>query len=562
MLNIRFIAPLLLIAAPLALAASANGPQLPDYIPSCTSPQMAGPIQPTGNTSNLNSMPTVVFNGTDYAVAWVDGSNAVRFRRFYADGTPAGPLQTPVAAIGASMDAQPGLVWTGTDYGLAYPDASYNIIFKKLDANGVQSTAPVQLNTAPWTSRLGSERISAAWSGAGFAVAWGFATATSQGVDIFVTGLDATGAVIPSLQAIDVSGLAGSESYPQILWSAPLNEYLLIFVSSTAPTTINYAVLTLAGSHSTGVLVTNAVGARSRPSVAKTENGYGLAWVDSRDGNNEIYFAVLNYNFGKVSADIRMTNDPATDDWPVPMWTGSEYGLVFADNRSGSYEIWYQRADGSGQPVGGNVRLTTSSGLSWPGAAFNRKGFLLAAGDYYFGNVSGPLHVLPVGCSYAYNPPSCPANFLAYNITGTTASVSWSPSSDPVADLAYYAVYRNNAMVGKTAVEYFNDSGLPLSSTNNYMIQPVNAWQLQNTTCTGSIYVKTNATLTLTMTKATTSDAGLNWTNAGFNNYNIFRGNRPQVMSQTGSTPNLSATDAGALTDTLSYFYSVDNPGP
>ncbi len=562
MSDIRFIVPALLLAAPLALVASSGAPELPAYIPWCGTPQVTGPLQPTGSTTSLNSLPAVVFNGTDYAVAWVDGANAIRFRRFFADGTPSGPIQTPVTAGGSNWDVQPGLVWTGADYGLAYPDSAYNLFFKKLDANGLQSTAPVQLNTAAWTSRLGNERVSVAWNGAGFAVAWGYATATSQGTDIFVTGLDASGAIIPAMQAVDVSALAGNEAYPQIVWSAPLNEYRVIFTNPTAPASIGFASFTLAGAHSAGTLVSNATGARSRPSLAKSDNGYGLAWVDTRDGNYEIYFAVLNYSFIKVSADIRMTSDPGVDDMPVTMWTGSEYGLVFVDNRSGWNEIWYQRVDGSGQPAVSNVRLTVSNGLSWPGAAFNRQGFLVAAGDYYYSNVSGPNHVLPVGCNYDSTPPSCPSNFLAYNITGTTASVSWSPSSDAESDLAYYAVYRNNTLVGKTGVAFYNDSGLPLSSTNNYMVQPVNAQQLQNTGCTSSIYVKTNATLTLTMNKATTSDAGLNWTDANFNSYNIFRGNRPQVMSLIGATPNLSSTDANALTNTLSYFYSVDNPGP
>ena len=95
-----------------------------------------------------------------------------------------------------------------------------------------------------------------------------------------------------------------------------------------------------------------------------------------------------------------------------------------------------------------------------------------------------------------------------------------------------------------------------------FSIQPVNAAQNQNTACTASLYVRTNASLTLTMNKASVDDAGLDWTDAGFNNYNIFRGTRPQVMSQIGATPELTSTAANVLTSPVSYFYSVDNPGP
>jgi hypothetical protein len=33
-------------------------------------------------------------------------------------------------------------------------------------------------------------------------------------------------------------------------------------------------------------------------------------------------------------------------------------------------------------------------------------------------------------------------------------------------------------------------------------------------------------------------------------------------MSQIGATPTLTAPDPNALNNSLSYFYSVDNPGP
>lgn len=45
---------------------------------------------------------------------------------------------------------------------------------------------------------------------------------------------------------------------------------------------------------------------------------------------------------------------------------------------------------------------------------------------------------------------------------------------------------------------------------------------------------------------------------AGFNIYSIFRGYDPQVMTQIGAAPSLTAPDANALPDTLSYFYLFD----
>ena len=121
-------------------------------------------------------------------------------------------------------------------------------------------------------------------------------------------------------------------------------------------------------------------------------------------------------------------------------------------------------------------------------------------------------------------------------------------------------MYRNNVPVAKTTDAFYNDSGLNLNNTYNYLVQPVNAAQLQNGNCTTSIYLKTGASLTLTMNKSA-PDAVLHWTDAGFNNYNIFRGTDPRVMQQIGNTPALTQQDPNALSGATSYYYTVDDPG-
>ena len=180
--------------------------------------------------------------------------------------------------------------------------------------------------------------------------------------------------------------------------------------------------------------------------------------------------------------------------------------------------------------------------------------------------------MIPLGCTYDWTPPTCPGNFLVHNITGTSLDVSWSPSGDPENDIAYYQVYRNNAPPplppppgnpmdgGKTSSTKYHDINLDLNTTYNYMVQPVNAAQPQNYACTSSIYVKTNATLTLKLDK-NSPDARLNWTDISIGNYNIFRGTSPQVMQKIGETGGQQFDDANVLLDNVNYFYTVDDPG-
>jgi hypothetical protein len=166
----------------------------------------------------------------------------------------------------------------------------------------------------------------------------------------------------------------------------------------------------------------------------------------------------------------------------------------------------------------------------------------------------------PLGCQADTTPPTCPLNLLAYNITGATATVSWLPSTEDYTDIAFYQVYRDNIPLGRTARNWYADSGLDLNTTYNYSVRPVNAAQMENGACAESIYIKTNASLILKMDKST-PDAHLFWTDGGMNNYNIFRGTDPRVMKKIGSTMNLEAEDPEVLLDGVTYFYTVDDPG-
>ncbi len=555
---------LLFATAPLALAAASGAPEMPEVFPTCPSPQPIAPPQSVaGSSTYYRSNP--VWNGREFGVAYSGTDNRLHFVRVYADGTVAAP---PLTLTSRGTYYPPSLVWNGSGYGVAWMETSaasvnYQIYFARLNPDGSMIGSELKVSVAGALETASAYSPALAWSGAGYAVVWtDYRNGATTGYDIYATLLDSAGAIAGGGALHDqvVSTATNNQYSPTLAWSAGAGLYVAIWqdLRSNTKYELYESYITPAGTVGGNTSAVSGASNSYAPAVADTGNGLGLVWYDYRDANYEIYFARLNANGSKVGADLRLTNDTANSYYPRIVWTGGEFGVVWYDYRSG-IETWFQRVSQAGAAVGGNTQVTFSGDTEIPDLAFGSKGYLLT-GIYNGG--PGPVLLQAWGCAADSTPPSCPGNFLAYNITGTTASVSWSPSSDYESDLAYYQVYRNNTLVGKTSSEYFNDSGLPLSSTNNYMIQPVNAWQLQNTACTGSLYVKTNSSLTLTMNKATTRDAGLNWTDAGFNNYNLFRGNRPQVMSQIGATPNLSSTDPNALTSPISYFYSVDNPGP
>jgi chitodextrinase len=66
-------------------------------------------------------------------------------------------------------------------------------------------------------------------------------------------------------------------------------------------------------------------------------------------------------------------------------------------------------------------------------------------------------------------PPSVPGNLKSSNVTSTTLTLTWSPSSDNVA-VAGYRIFRNGTQVGTTGTTSYTDTGLLASTTYTYTV--------------------------------------------------------------------------------------------
>jgi hypothetical protein len=116
-------------------------------------------------------------------------------------------------------------------------------------------------------------------------------------------------------------------------------------------------------------------GASHSADVASSGSHWGIAWVDERDGNREIYAAVVTD--GSVSAaDIRLTDDPADSGDPSIVWDGSTYAVAFSDERRGAGDVFIARFDSSGSEVGSEAAVTSGAVdardpcIAWTGSGF------------------------------------------------------------------------------------------------------------------------------------------------------------------------------------------------
>jgi hypothetical protein len=88
---------------------------------------------------------------------------------------------------------------------------------------------------------------------------------------------------------------------------------------------------------------------------------YGAVWQDRRFENYEIFFTLLNDKGEKAIPDVRLTSAGGFSIYPSIGWNGNEFVVAWQDERDldGFYNVYAQRVDVSGVPIGDNVALTS-----------------------------------------------------------------------------------------------------------------------------------------------------------------------------------------------------------
>jgi hypothetical protein len=110
-------------------------------------------------------------------------------------------------------------------------------------------------------------------------------------------------------------------------------------------------------------VLTGTDAAGSGSAIVWTGDRYGVAWSDRRDGNFEIYFALLDANAKKMApGDERITISNGFSIYPSIVWTGQEFVIVWQEERTnGDFKLQGQRLDLDGRLIGNIATLTSGS---------------------------------------------------------------------------------------------------------------------------------------------------------------------------------------------------------
>ncbi|MFZ5981840.1 MAG: BACON domain-containing protein [Candidatus Zixiibacteriota bacterium] len=112
------------------------------------------------------------------------------------------------------------------------------------------------------------------------------------------------------------------------------------------------------------------VAQQSNPRIAVAGDGtFLVAWIDKRAGNNDIYLQKYNTDGNPVGSNIKINDDAGSFYQSEPALAvdlSGQFSSVWKDYRDGSYpfgpDVYFQRYDTAGSKIGVNRNLTTE----WP----------------------------------------------------------------------------------------------------------------------------------------------------------------------------------------------------
>src|SRR5262245_31449856 len=120
-------------------------------------------------------------------------------------------------------------------------------------------------------------------------------------------------------------------------------------------------------------------------------NGYGVAWMDDRDVDKELYFALLGRSGAKMGSDVRLTMSTGTPNIAAMVANGTGYAIIFHDPPTPEC-TYFTRVDAAGHEIADEIMLgpvpIVAPTLAWNGTEYGAA-WSTGTGDLYFLRIDG-----------------------------------------------------------------------------------------------------------------------------------------------------------------------------
>lgn len=340
-----------------------------------TWPVCLGADLAVGADADEARLPSLVWNGSEYGVAWqqsVGGNLDIHFARIAADGTV---LEDARVSDDGGSNVTPSMAWNGHDYAVVWSrttaeamSASIRIAMISVDGHSgliavstTQSVTDVPLDAAAGPSILAIPPR----DGGGFAVTWEDSRNGTDNHEIYFATLDQGGSIVgPNVRVTNAPRLSYS---PVLQWNERRREIGLVWIDDrnnhaiTPNEEIYFARLAPTGMRPTGsddVRLTDDSYRSLWPSFTYDASGFALVWANESDvpDRPHILFSQRTDD-GDARADgadgfAVSSNPPDVGAWTNAIgWNGAEYLVVWEDARHLNGDLVVRRFEPGGAPL-------------------------------------------------------------------------------------------------------------------------------------------------------------------------------------------------------------------
>jgi hypothetical protein len=358
--------------------------------------QAAEPIQVSHSGSGAYE-PALATDEKGFAVAWYDsrdGNAEIYIRLLDGNSRPSGPERRLTETPDASYE--PSLERLGDSFAIAWyeqtSDGRQTALLGEWNRDGsqkwVQTIAPASRNPVIVTD---GEALIAAWIQAEpDSTEWVYMSTWDQ------EGRERRGRtrVGPASKKTWNVNIAVDRSGTWIVYDA---------ATSTRASELFLARVDESGAHLERLTKDDGVESKYPDLKIGDEGRVALTWYDMRDGNDEVYLLVGSQSdlHGEIDDRSRRVTVTAGESIGAYLaWNKDVIGLAWSDKTRGVHDIFFQRFDRLGVPLGSEQRIT--GGNTWsilPAIRSWRAGFALAWTDYQ--PTSSQIHEGPGEVAFA-----------------------------------------------------------------------------------------------------------------------------------------------------------------
>ena len=210
------------------------------------------------------------------------------------------------------------------------------------------------------------------------------------------------------------------------------------------------------------------------PSVAMggPSSNFVIAWDDYRSGDHDIYGQRYDFSGAPLGPNFRVNDDGGSSDQRTPA-TGMDgsggFVIAWDDHRNGNCDVYAQRYDPAGNPLGANFTVNDDPGTAQqhsPALSVDGSGnFIITWEDERNGNVD--IH------AQRYDPPGTPvsSNFKVNDDAGIASQANPAVAlEDSGSFVIIWEDYRDDES-GDVYVQRYDSSGSPVYG--NYLVSDV-----------------------------------------------------------------------------------------